>query len=59
MASRMQPYICQMIFGAYWIGGDIPVILTTSSQSMFEESELSWLQQSDTSFFEDYPFYNI
>jgi len=31
--------------------GDITVMLTTSLQSMFEESELSWLEQNDTSFF--------
>mmetsp|Transcript_36955 Transcript_36955/g.75332 ORF Transcript_36955/g.75332 Transcript_36955/m.75332 type:complete len:392 (-) Transcript_36955:35-1210(-) len=39
--------------------GDIPVMLTTSSQSMFEESDLSWLQQSDTSIFEDYSFQTL
>ena len=36
--------------------GDTQVMLTTSSQSMFEESDLSWLQQSDLPFFGDYPF---
>ena len=39
--------------------GDIPAMLTTSSQSMFDESELLWLQQSDMSFFEDYPFQTL
>ncbi len=31
--------------------GDIPVMLNTSSQTMFEKSSLSWLQESDISFF--------
>ena len=35
---------------------DIPTILTTSLQSIFEKSELSWIQQSDTSFFTNYSF---
>ena len=39
--------------------GDIPAMLTTSSQSMFDESELSWLQQSDMSFFQNYPFQTL
>ena len=37
------------------VGGNVSKLLTTSSQSIFEELELSWLQQNDTSFFE-YPF---
>ncbi|KAL7497166.1 hypothetical protein ACHAWT_008086 [Skeletonema menzelii] len=35
----------------------IPTMLTTSSQSIFDKSELlSWIQQSDTSFFPNYIF---
>ena len=35
----------------------IPTMLTTSSQSIFDKSELlSWIQQSDTSFFQHYTF---
>jgi len=34
----------------------IPTTLTTSSQSIFDESGLSWIQQSDTSFFPNYIF---
>uniref|UniRef100_A0A7S2P872 Uncharacterized protein n=1 Tax=Skeletonema marinoi TaxID=267567 RepID=A0A7S2P872_9STRA len=36
--------------------GGTQVMTMTSSQSMFEESDLSWLQQSDLPFFGDYPF---
>jgi len=36
--------------------GGTQVMMMTSSQSMFEESDLSWLQQSDIPFFGDYPF---
>eukprot|EP00984_Skeletonema_dohrnii_P014964 scaffold6403_cov128-Skeletonema_dohrnii-CCMP3373.AAC.15 len=39
--------------------GDTPVMLTTSSQSMFEESDLSWLQQSDLPFFWGYHFETV
>lgn len=34
----------------------IPTMLTTSSQSIFEKSELSWIQESDTSFSRNYSF---
>ena len=35
------------------------MMLTTSSQSMFEESDLSWLQQSDLPFFWGYHFETV
>lgn len=43
------------------VGGNVSKLLTTSSQSFFEELELSWLQQNDTSFFDghDYPFQTL
>ncbi len=42
------------------LGGNVSKLLTTSSQSIFEELELSWLQQNDTSFFDvDYPFQTL
>jgi hypothetical protein len=35
---------------------DIQAKLTTTSQSTFDEIELSWLQESDTTFFHNYSF---
>jgi hypothetical protein len=39
--------------------GGVPAWITTSSQSMFDELELSWLQQSDTLFFDKYPLQTL
>ena len=37
----------------------VPARITTSSQSMFDKLELSWLKESDTLFFDEYPLQTL